>query len=221
MNHLKTVLVTVVLGTSAFAQPNFAAEDRAAIQALVNQYAQALSACKAAEFADLFVPDTGAFVSGFRGRMVGRARLIALVESERQCTNPPAAPAAPRPGPNVTLAVTANGVHGTATVTGAEYQDEYTKTPQGWRFASRTVVTAQEKIAGLDAPDMLAMDRLHGANLGDHYEADAKGVQRLMTSGVKLSVTGGQVAGRAYFKDGTFKDAVYEKLGPGQWRIKP
>ena len=46
----------------------------------MGQYAQALSGCRAAEFADLFVPETGYFASGFRGLMVGRERLIALVE---------------------------------------------------------------------------------------------------------------------------------------------
>ena len=41
-----------------------------------------------------------------------------------------------------------------------------------------------------------------------------------MTSGVKVSVSGDQVTGRAYLKDGTYDDQVYEKLGPGEWRVK-
>ena len=44
----------------------------------------------------------------------------------------------------------------------AEYQDEYVKTAQGWRFASRTVIIAAEKAAGLDARGMLAIQRLGG-----------------------------------------------------------
>jgi len=221
------ILFTAFLaGTTAFAQlaTSLSADDRSAIQALMTQYAQALSGCRAAEFADLFVPETGAFASGFRGRMVGRERLIALVESERQCVAPTAKAGATRPGgangPTVVLDVTASGVRGVASVAGAEYQDEYAKTPQGWRFASRTVITAGEKAAGLDAPGILAIQRLGGPKLGDHYEPDQNGVQRLMTSGVKVSVSGNQVTGRAYLKDGTYTDDVYEKLGPGEWRVK-
>ena len=230
MKILKSIpcglLAIFLAGASAFAQPaaSVSVDDRNAIQALMTQYAQALSGCRAQEFADLFVPETGAFASGFRGRMVGRERLIALVESERQCVAPSAKAGTARPGgasgPAVVLDVTAGGVRGVASVAGAEYQDEYARTPQGWRFASRTVITAAEKAAGLDAPGILAIQRLGGAKLGDHYEPDQNGVQRLMTSGVKVSVSGNQVTGRAYFKDGTYSDQVYEKLGPGEWRVK-
>jgi hypothetical protein len=41
-----------------------------------------------------------------------------------------------------------------------------------------------------------------------------------MSSGVKISVANGQVAGRAYLKDGTFKDEIYERVSPGVWRVK-
>lgn len=229
-NIYSILLAALFAGASASAQPaaTLSTDDRSAIQALMTQYAQALSGCRAAEFADLFVPETGSFASGFRGRMVGRARLIALVESERQCVAPrdndKAKAAAARPGgasgPTVALEVTATGVRGIANLGTAEYQDEYVKTPQGWRFASRTVIIAAEKAAGLDARGMLAIQRLGGAELDDHYEADQNGVPRLMTSGVKVSVAGDQVTGRAYFKDGTYNDQVYEKLGPGEWRVK-
>jgi hypothetical protein len=206
----------------AIAQPatSLTTDDQNAIQALMTQYAQALAGCRGAEFADLFVPQTGFFASGFRGRMVGRERLIALVESERQCVAPPATTPAPRPGPTVALDVTTNGVHGIASLGTTEYQDAYVKTPQGWRFASRTVVIAAEKAAGLDAPDMLAIQRLGGAKLGDHYEPDQNGVSRLMNSGVKIGVSGNQVTGRAYLNDGAYNDEVYEKLGSGEWRVK-
>src|SRR5579862_5954136 len=106
------LLATFIIGSSAFAQPaaNPGAEDRAAIQALMGQYSQALTGCKAAEFADLFVPQTGYFASGFRGVMVGREKLIALIESERQCAVPGATLLAPRPGgangPTVAIDVT-------------------------------------------------------------------------------------------------------------------
>lgn len=211
---------------TAVAQPtaNLTADDRAAIQALMTQYAQALSGCHAAEFADLFVPETGYFDSGFRGHMVGRKRLIGLVESERHCVASSDKAAAARPGgangPKVVIAETADGVRGVADLGTAEYQDQYVKTPQGWRFASRAVIIAAEKAAGLDAPGLLAIQRLSGAKLGDRYEPDQNGVPRLMTSGVRISVSGNQVTGRAFLKDGGYDDMVYEKAGSGEWRVK-
>jgi hypothetical protein len=50
-----------LVGTSALAQPatRLRADDRTAIQALVSQYAQALSGCRSTEFADLFEPEMG------------------------------------------------------------------------------------------------------------------------------------------------------------------
>jgi SnoaL-like domain len=220
------LLATFCAGTWALAQPatSLSADDRGAIQTLVTQYAQELSACRAAEFADLFVPETGSFASGFRGRMVGRERLIALVESERHCVAPSGKAGATRPGgatgPTVAIDATASGARGIADLGTAEYEDEYVKTPQGWRFASRTVITSAEKAAGLDARGMLAIQRLGGAKLGDHYEADQNGKQRLMTSGVKITVSGDKVAGREFLKDGGYDDTVYEKLGNSEWRIK-
>jgi hypothetical protein len=221
------ILLTMVLaGNSAVGQSpaNLSADDRSAIQSLMGQYAQALSGCRAAEFADLFVPETGYFASGFRGRMAGRERLIALVESERQCVVPSAGLLATRAGgpngPTVALDVTADGVHGIAKTGNTEYQDEYAKTDQGWRFASRTVITAAEKGAGLDARGVLAIQRLGGANPGDHFEPDQNGHPRQMTSGVKVSISGDEVTGRAYLNDGGYDDQVYEKLGSGEWRLK-
>jgi hypothetical protein len=219
-------LAISLITTSALAQPaaGLSADDRTAIQALVSQYAQALSGCRSTEFADLFVPETGYFASGFRGHMVGRERLIALVESERHCVAPKGNAAAARPGgasgPTVVIEATADGARGFANLGTAEYQDEYVKMALGWRFASRTVIIGDEKAVGLDASGMLAIQRLGGAQIGDHYEGDQNGVQRLMTSGVKISVSGDQVTGRAYLKDGGYDDQVYEKAGPGDWRIK-
>ena len=220
------LLLAFLAGASALAQSaaSIGADDRSAIQALVTHYAQALTGCRAAEFADLFVPESGYFASGFRGRMVGRAQLIALVQSEPHCVAPTAKAGATRPGgttgPTVVIDATASGVRGIADLGTAEYQDEYAKTPQGWRFASRTVILAAEKAAGLDARGMLAIQHLGEAKLGDHYEADQNGVPRLMTSGVKISVSGDVVSGRAYLKDGGYDDEVYEKLGTGDWRVK-
>jgi hypothetical protein len=229
MRHSRTssVLVVALLvaaGAAGQTPASLTADDRSAIQALTASYLQALSGCRAEELADLFVPDSGYFASGFRGHFVGRKQLIALVQSERHCTAPAGTPQAARPGganvPAVALEVGPGGVRGVADLGQAEYQDEYAKTPQGWRFASRTVLIAAEKAAGLGAADLLAIHRLGGSKLGDHYVADQGGVERLLNSGVQVSVSGTEVTGRAYLKDGGYDDEVYEKVGPGQWRVK-
>ena len=200
-------------------------EDRIAIQGLVAGYARALSACAAEEYADLFAPGTGYFASGIRGHIVGREKLIALVHSERQCTAAQGAAAAARPGggngPVVNIEITPVGVRGIADLGGAgQYQDEYVKTSRGWRFAGRTVLTPAEKAAGLDASEMLAIRRLSSTEaLADYYVADQNGVKRFRTSGVEIAVKDGVVTGRVFLKGGYYED-VYEKTGPGQWRVK-
>jgi hypothetical protein len=220
-------VVGVIAGATVWAAnaaTNLTAADEDAIRELMTQYAQALSGCRAEEFADLFVPETGYFASGFRGHMVGRERLVELVESERHCRAAPGTPQAARPGggkgPAVEISATPDGARGVANLGTAEYQDEYAKTPQGWRFASRTVVIAAEKAAGLDAAEMLAINELGGAKLGDYYEADDNGVPRLLTSGVRIEISDGQVKGRAFRKDGSYDDEVYEKVAPSRWRVK-
>lgn len=215
---------------TAFSQPEtiqsaLTPADASAIQELVSEYARALAACRAEEYAELFVPGTGYFASGFRGEIVGREKLIALVQSERHCTAPAAGEPTARPGgtdgPKVTLEITPAGVTGVADLGRfGEYQDVYVKTPAGWRFASRTVVIPAEKAAGLDAGGMRAIQRIAGgAELGDYFAPDQNGVARLRTSGVAISVVDGKVTGRAYLKDGGYYDDVYEPIGAGQWRI--
>jgi hypothetical protein len=225
---MRTLLVALLLSTSAFAQTptTLTPEDTTAIQGLVSGYARALSGCKAEEYADLFAPGTGFFASGIRGKVVGRERLIALVQSERQCTAPPNATQAPRPGggngPTVKIEVTPAGVIGVADLGAAgAYQDEYVKTAQGWKFKGRTVLTPAEKNAGLDANELAAIYKLAGgSDLVDFYVPDQSGVKRLRTSGVAVAVTGGVVSGKAYLKSGGHYDDVYEKTAPGQWKIK-
>jgi SnoaL-like domain len=214
-----------IAAASLVAQPatNLSADDRSAIQALVASYARALAECRAEEFAALFVPETGYFASGFRGHMAGKERLIALVKSERHCLAPAGETPAARPGgnaPTVELEVAANGARGVANLGMAEYQDEYTKTRDGWRFASRTVIVTAEKAAGLDARELLAIGKLGGSELGDYYETDQNGVRRLLTSGVRVGVADAQVTGRAYLRAGGYNDQVYEQIAPGEWRVK-
>ncbi len=211
---------------SAQAPATLTAEDRTAIQGLVSGYARTLGACAAEEYADLFAPGTGYFASGIRGQIVGREKLITLVKSERHCTAPAGATATPRPGggsgPVVNIEVTPSGVRGIADLGAAgQYQDEYVRTAQGWRFAGRTVLTPAERAAGLDATEMIAIRRLSAnEDLGDYYVAEQNGARRFRTSGVEIIVKNGVVSGRVYLKDGRIHDDVYEKVGAGQWRIK-
>ena len=222
MDIRKSLSIGILLAAGVSAQTALTDKDRADIQALMGQYSQALGSCNGAGFADLFTPN-GIFASGFRGRMTGRDRLIKLVESERQCTNPTKGGAAARPGgaagPTVNLEVTASGVRGIANLGTAEYEDEYVKTAQGWRFASRAVITGPEKAAGLSAAELIAIEKLT-SKLGDRYEPDQNGVQRLMTTGVRVTVANGQVTGRAFLAEGSYDDNIYEKAGPGQWKVK-
>jgi len=221
-SHGRGLFISACLAaTCATAQAqSLTAEDKAAIQELSAGYMQALFGCKAEEFADLFVPDTGSFASGFRGRMVGHEKLVLLVQSERHCTgDQPARPGGANP-PSVAIEATKSGAKGVVSLGAAEYEDEYTKTPKGWRIASRTVVVAAEKAAGLDAREMLAIQKLAGAKAGDYYEPDPKGVSRLLTSGVRIAAKDNVVTGRVFLKAGGSDDEVYEKTGPGQWRVK-
>lgn len=221
------LIAALLLGSVTGAQAPVAltADDRTAIQGLVSSYARVLGSCAAEEFADLFAPDIGYFASGFRGMISGRERLIALVQSERHCITAPGAKPAARPGggtgPTVAIDTTGSVVRGIADLgTAGQYQDEYVKTAKGWKFASRTVLIPAEKAAGLDATEMLAIQKVAGPELGDNWAPDQNGVKRLRTSGVAISVGANGVTGKAYQKAGGYCDDVYDKLGPGQWRIK-
>ena len=222
---LKVLMISIILiSMSAAAQAPQAVtpQDRTEIQALVTGYARTLGACAASEYADLFA-DTGYFASGFRGQVAGRERLIAMVQSERQCITPAATPPAARPGPTVVLEATPSGVRGIADLGGAgQYEDEYVKTPKGWRFAARTVITPAEKAAGLDAAAMIAIRRLAGGpqDMEDYWPAGQDGVKRFRSAGVVIGVSSGTVTGRVYLKDGGYYDDVYEKSAQGYWRFK-
>jgi SnoaL-like domain len=199
-------------------------QDRADIQALVTGYARALGSCDATGFADLF-GDTGYFASGFRGQVSGRARLIALIESERQCIAPPDPNRPDRPvnAPTVVLDVTPDGVFGIADLGGAgRYEDEYVRTPNGWRVAARTVITPAEKAAGLDAAGMRAIRLLAGGrdDAGEFWAPGQDGVKRFQSAGVVIGVSEGTVTGRIHLKDGGYYDDVYEKTSEGRWRFR-
>jgi hypothetical protein len=225
-----TIVAGLALATPAWAQQALTAQDRADIQELTVRYARALGACEAEAYAELFAPETGYFASNIRGEVVGRERLMALVRSERHCTDPApstsgvASPAQPRPVPTVTIASTAAGVTGSAGLGNAgRYDDEYVKTPKGWSFKSRTVMTQQELDAGLTVQDVVAIRRLAGTDFGhfdDVYVAGADGVKRFRASGVALGLSADGVTGRAYLRnDGGHYEDVYARAVPGGWRF--
>src|SRR5438874_621141 len=108
------------------------AEDRAGIEELLARYQRALNTCASKEYSELFTPD-GKFISDdFRGgkhfelygrsaTLVGRAKLVELVETEEFCMDPKKREArvasadgnAARPPANIVLEATAEGVKGT------------------------------------------------------------------------------------------------------------
>ena len=227
---LAVMLGALLMAGSAGAQP-LSAQDRADIQELVARYAKALGSCGAEEYADLFVPETGYFASNIRGEVVGRDRLIALVRSERHCTGPApgnasggGAPAS-RPVPKVAIESTAKGITGRADLGGAgHYDDEYVKTPKGWRFKARTVITSQEETAKLTVQDVTAIRRLAGTDLGlfdDVYVAGPDGMKRFRTSGVALGLSAEGVTGKGLLKnDGGYYEDVYVRTQQGGWRFQ-
>src|SRR5262249_32646050 len=136
--------------------PSVTDRDRTEIQELVTHYARALSSCAAEEYADLFAPETGSFASSIRGEIIGRDKLIALVHSEPHCITTPPGRAAGN-GPTVVVTSSAEGITGIADLGNAgRYEDVYVKTPKGWRFQTRNVITKQEQAANFTAKDFIA-----------------------------------------------------------------
>jgi hypothetical protein len=228
---MKTVIVgisSVLMFATVFAeaQTDVTAEDRDEIQSLTVRYSRALGSCDGEAFADLFESESGYFASGFRGRVEGRERLIALVRSERHCLPARAQDTGGRAGgtsaPAISLEIGSGGIFGTIDLGAVgQYQDRYVRTPAGWRFASRTVLTPDETAAGLDARQMSAVRELSSElPVGDHYEIDENGMERFLSSGVVIRVEFGTVGGRVYLDDGSYYDDVYEQAAPGIWRIR-
>jgi SnoaL-like domain len=137
-------------------------QDRADIQALVARYQTALSTCASQEYASLFVPD-GVFISDdFRGkrhremygpdggRLVGRAKLAELVDTEDFCLDK-SRKRAPGPStpPKVAIVPAPGGARGTIELANnGRYEDEYVKTSDGWRFKVRRVVMPTRPAGG-------------------------------------------------------------------------
>jgi hypothetical protein len=213
---------STVAQTTANGVPPLTDRDRAEIQELVTHYARALATCSAEEYAGLFTPVTGSFASSLRGEIVGREKLIALVQSEPHCVSPTAG----RPvgnGPIATITSSADRVTGHASVGNAgHYEDVYVKTPDGWRFQSRNVITTQEEAANYTSKDVIELRRLAGNNQGyyDDVYRDTPAGKRLRSSGIVLTLSAGSAIGKAYLRnDGGHYDDVYVRTATG-WRFK-
>ncbi|HVZ20079.1 MAG TPA: nuclear transport factor 2 family protein [Vicinamibacterales bacterium] len=206
------------------AAPQLTDRDRADIQELVTHYAKALSTCAAEDYADLFAPVTGSFASGFRGELVGREKLIALVQSEPHCATTTPGRAFSGNGPTVSeLQASAEGVTGRVNLGKAgHYDDVYVKTPKGWRFQSRNVITPQEEAANFTGKDFIAIRRLAGESLGNFADVyrDMPVGRRLRNAGVVIAVTPEGATGKAVLRnDGGRYDDVYVRTADG-WRFK-
>jgi hypothetical protein len=159
MSLVKMILICVALlswsaAVGARQASTLTPQDRADIQELVAKYQRALTTCASQEYASLFVPD-GVFISDdFRGKrhramygpnggkLVGRAKLAELVETEDFCldTSQKRAARASTP-PTVVIEPAPGGAKGTiALANNGRYEDEYVKTSEGWRFKVRRVV---------------------------------------------------------------------------------
>jgi len=216
--------ICLLTGPSLHAQertpptPVLSDQDRADIQQLSAGYARSLGTCKGEEWADLFAPD-GGFASGPRGMVRGRQRLIALVMSERQC-NDGGAPR-PRAVPTAVIHPAPGGAIGTARSNLGHYEDVYVKTPAGWRFKSRQVVTAQETAAQLTSKDFDDIRRMAGDGLGlfgDLWLNTPNG-WRFRSSGLVIDAAGPKKTGTAYLKGGGHYEDVYVKTAAG-WRFE-
>ena len=227
-------------------------KDRTEIQALSATYRRALFECKAEEYADLFATPGGYFSSGPRGEVRDRASLMEMVLSYDRC--PGRAAASPAPAPAATPAAT-TGARGQGprfpepvyepapegakariinSRGGGYYDDVYVKTPKGWRFKSRNVISDEELAAKLTTPDFIELrylagddhgyyENLYGPYGGEIGPGDPKKgpeTRPFRSSGLKLAVAPGGVKGLAYLRDngGHYED-FYVRT-PDGWRIK-
>ena len=235
----------VLGGVSGRAQmkPTLTDQDRAEIQALSTTYGRALFGCNGEQYADLFATPGGYFGSGARGEVRERKALFEMVVGYDRCKGP----TPPQPGnavagqqgsrfPAPVFEATPYGAKARIINSGGGgyYDDEYVKTPKGWRFKSRNVISDAELEAGITTQDFIEIrhlagddhgyyDDLYGPQNGDISPRDpAKGADTrpFRTSGLKLTVTKEGVKGLAYLRNngGRYED-LYVKTAEG-WRIK-
>ena len=198
------------------------AQDRTELELLNARYSWALATCDAEKWPAVFTPD-GYFASGSRGRVEGHHRLSEMSKSYNCVyTNgvaPPHAPGVLVPY-KLELTPSPDGATGIAFYNGGRYEDTYVKTPQGWRFKSRTVVTNKELEGHLTSVDFDAIHRLATANGGpyiDVYEPTPGGM-RFKSTGVSIAPAPGGATGTAYLQGGGHYEDAYVKTASG-WRF--
>jgi hypothetical protein len=236
-----TLAVLSALGGESQVNATLSDRDRAEIQALSVTYRRVLLNCEADAYADLFATPGGYFGSPARGEVRERLALMEMVLSYDRChTTPRQAPSEPRATtPALPLPIIEPAPEGAKARIinsrgGGYYDDVYVKTPKGWRFKSRNVVSDSEVAAGLTTQDFIEIRQLagddhgHYENLyGDYNDKDHNGPRGINTgpdlfrnSGLRLTATPEGVRGLAYLHDngGHYED-LYVKTAEG-WRIK-
>jgi hypothetical protein len=217
-------------------------KDKAEIKELLAKYAPALIGCKPEAWADLFATPGGYFASGPRGELRERVQFMEMVLSYDRCDGPPPAGAPPSNvpttvprggGPNPDIEAAPFGAKSKFRYGRGQgyYEDEYVKTPAGWKFKSRTVMSDEELKMNLTREDFIEIRKLAGddhgyyENLyGDHDHPTPRsalgGKQPFRVAGLRLLTSPEGVRGLAYLRDngGRYED-LYEKT-PAGWRIK-
>src|SRR5688572_3907513 len=184
--------------------PALTTADRAELEVLNARYSLSLGMCNADVWPTLFEEKEGFFASGSRGKMQGQHRLAEMNRSY-DCVYvngvaPDHAPVVLVPY-KITIEATRDGAEGFAYYNGGRYEDVYTRTTEGWRFKSRTVMSNRELAAGYTWKDLDDIQRLAAANGGpyeDLYEPTPRG-SRLKSAGVALTMgPNGSATGKAY-----------------------
>ena len=99
------------------------------------------------------------------------------------------------------------------------YEDVYVKTPQGWRFKSRTHLSAEQEQARLTPQDYEDIRALAGdAEYKAVYVDTPKG-PRFKSAGLVIVPSPEGATGRAVLAGGGRYEDVYVK-GPAGWRFK-
>jgi hypothetical protein len=134
--------------------------DKAEITKLWSVYRDTLFACNGEGYADLFATPGGYFASAPRGEIRERRALMEMVVGYDRCkpdTGKPSAEPAPRnptpvageaasrlPAPVIEPAPEGAKAKIINSRGGGYYDDVYVKTPKGWKFKSRTVISDDE-----------------------------------------------------------------------------
>jgi hypothetical protein len=195
-------------------------DDRKAIGELTASYARTLGNCEAENYAALFEQPNGFYESVNRGRVLGRQRLVSLVESERHCNGQ--AERTTRPAPTPAISVSGDAVTGRVDLgDNGHYEDVYVKTSAGWRFKSRNLIPKKAEQAQFTYRDFLQIREVAG-DRGQYEDVymDTPNGRRFRSSGLTIDpVSPTEATGKAQLvgDDGYYEDK-YVKTTAG-WRF--